>query len=181
MRVIKPGKPWSSAADCKHCHSQLKVSAESLEFYDARRAAGGVGFTCPVCDAKNEFTIEIPPAVGDQIYRRKGFSIAKPEVVKRGRPRGFKILCGSCEAELLVEIEDLRLVPPDRFRTDCAACLSVIEIPHHLIPNEVKDAMLPKADPDLEDDDTESGRASKPAAEGAGEPPEDAPKTIIVF
>jgi hypothetical protein len=149
-----------------------------------------VGYTCPVCDAKSELASEIPPAVGEQIYRRKGFAMHKPEVIKRGRPRSFKILCGSCEAELLVEIEDLRLIPPDSLRTDCAACLSVIEIPHELVPSDVKATFFPKLSPEeeasLEDDPTDSGKeapeeALAAADEGAKTVLDHNSKTLVVL
>lgn len=143
MRVLRPGRPWSTDVECRQCMSVLRVTADAMEYHDVKRVASGVGTTCPVCEARVEIPGEVPPAVEELVRRRKGLAPKKPEVVKWGRPRNFKVICGYCEAQLLVEPEDIYLVEPDSFRTKCAACSSTVELPHEAIPEEIQNALKP--------------------------------------
>jgi transcription elongation factor Elf1 len=145
MRVLKPGKPWSAEFTCRACTSILRVTADSLEFHDAKSAKLGVGFTCTVCDSKEVVPVEIPPAVDELLKRRRGLAPKKPEIIKKAQPKNFNMLCGNCEAELLIEPQDIRLVLPDSYRTYCAACLSLIEIPPRDVPDEVREMLETEA------------------------------------
>jgi transcription elongation factor Elf1 len=141
MRVLKPGKPWSTEVTCRGCTSILKITGDTLEFRDVKFAEFGIGFTCTVCDSKEIITIEIPPAVDELVKKRRGIAPKKPEVVKKAQPKNFNMLCGNCEAELLIEPQDIQLMPPDSYRTSCAACLNIIEIPKKNVPEEVREML----------------------------------------
>jgi transcription elongation factor Elf1 len=141
MRILKPGRPWSAEITCRACTSILRITADSLEFHDVKSARLGVGFTCTVCDSKEVVPMEIPPAVDELLKRRRGLAPKKPEIIKKAQPKNFSILCGNCEAELLIEPQDIQLMLPDSFRTYCAACLSLIELPSKDVPDEVREML----------------------------------------
>lgn len=173
MRVLKPGKPWSTDVSCRACTSILRVTADSLEFSDVKLTRTGIGYTCPVCGAKEVMSAEIPPAVDELVKRRRGLAPKRPEIVKRAQPKNFKLICGNCEAELLIEPQDISLIPPESYQTHCAACLSLIEIPPKEIPEEVRDSLQEESKKTMKAevlydeslDDSDKDEDSTPSAE----------------
>jgi transcription elongation factor Elf1 len=141
MRILKLGKPWSTEIICSACTSILRVTADSLEFHDVKSARLGVGFTCTVCDSKEVMPTEIPPVVDDLLKRRRGLAPKRPEIIKKAQPKNFQMICGNCEAELLIEPQDIKLMLPNSFRTYCAACLSLIELSSKDVPDEIREML----------------------------------------